>query len=398
MPNGDGLPDNPFWNGSATANRSKIWAYGLRNPFRFDLKPGTNIPYIGDVGSNRFEELTSRRRASTSAGPATRETSNSGYANRPTCQTLYGQGAGAVRMPLYTYANDPSAAAPRSLAAASTRPRRIRASITARLFGDYSHGTIRYVTTDATDHLVSRRTDFASVTDFPGAIDLGPDGSIYYLPIYFGEIRRIRYTRASDTTPPSITAVSPPDGQSGVSTATSVTATFSEAMDPASTQHVQRHAYAPGDIVAGPGRCHLRRCQPGRHPRSGRRPDGRRGVRRHRQPGHPRPGRQPAGPGSPVDLHDRRTANRPPSLTITAPTSVQRFVVGDTVNFAATATDPEDGPLGGGQVAWRITLWHCPAFGSGCHPHPFQNVTGVGLVRLARARRRYVFRVGGDRH
>ena len=41
---GRGLSSNPFWTGNASDNRSKVWAYGLRNPFRFGLKPTTNIP------------------------------------------------------------------------------------------------------------------------------------------------------------------------------------------------------------------------------------------------------------------------------------------------------------------------------------------------------------------
>ena len=32
-PTGDGLPDNPFFDGDPRSNRSKVWAYGLRNPF-----------------------------------------------------------------------------------------------------------------------------------------------------------------------------------------------------------------------------------------------------------------------------------------------------------------------------------------------------------------------------
>ena len=29
---GKGVPENPFWNGDATASRSKVWAYGLQEP------------------------------------------------------------------------------------------------------------------------------------------------------------------------------------------------------------------------------------------------------------------------------------------------------------------------------------------------------------------------------
>ena len=32
-------------------------AYGLRNPFRFAIRPGTNEVWLGDVGWNTTEEI-----------------------------------------------------------------------------------------------------------------------------------------------------------------------------------------------------------------------------------------------------------------------------------------------------------------------------------------------------
>lgn len=46
-------PDNPFPDG--TAGRPEVWAYGLRNPWRFSFDDG-NI-YIGDVGHEHREEI-----------------------------------------------------------------------------------------------------------------------------------------------------------------------------------------------------------------------------------------------------------------------------------------------------------------------------------------------------
>jgi len=66
---GDGLPSNPFYDSANPRSaRSRVWALGLRNPFRMTLQPGTGSHFptdgnpgvlvVGDVGYNDREEVS----------------------------------------------------------------------------------------------------------------------------------------------------------------------------------------------------------------------------------------------------------------------------------------------------------------------------------------------------
>lgn len=45
---------NPF---AAGGGRGEVWAYGLRNPWRFAFDKSANLLYIADVGQNTYEEV-----------------------------------------------------------------------------------------------------------------------------------------------------------------------------------------------------------------------------------------------------------------------------------------------------------------------------------------------------
>lgn len=47
--------DNPWPDGSDA--RAEVWAYGLRNPWRFSFDRATGDLYIADVGQNQYEEI-----------------------------------------------------------------------------------------------------------------------------------------------------------------------------------------------------------------------------------------------------------------------------------------------------------------------------------------------------
>jgi len=68
-------PDNPF---VGTATRAEIWAFGLRNPWRYNfddpLRGGTGALVIGDVGQDNWEEVNYE--------PAAHSGRNYGWRNR----------------------------------------------------------------------------------------------------------------------------------------------------------------------------------------------------------------------------------------------------------------------------------------------------------------------------
>jgi glucose/arabinose dehydrogenase len=70
--------DNPFVRGGPAGVRAEIWAFGLRNPWRYSFddpsRGGTGALLIGDVGQDRWEEIDYE--------PANRGGRNYGWRNR----------------------------------------------------------------------------------------------------------------------------------------------------------------------------------------------------------------------------------------------------------------------------------------------------------------------------
>ncbi len=346
-PSGQGLASNPFWNGRAGANRSKVWAYGLRNPFRFTLRPGSGMPYVADVGWHDFEEISATRPGSNLGWPCYEAESRTAYEGKEICRDLYERGPGAVRFPLHAYSHSVG----RSITGgvfytANAFPPPYRG---AYFFGDYVGEWIRVLRVDADDRLVAGSVEtFATDTNGPVAIELGPDGSLYYLAVNSGELRRIVYTLNA---PPSVSvAARPRQGRSPL------TVRFSSAGTRDADGDALRFRWNFGDGTA---------ASSVPNPRHTYKADGLYEARL----------RVTDARGAEATATLAIRVGRAPNVSIVAPASTFRYRIGQRVALAGKAVDPDDGELSGSRLSWRVIIRHCP--GGVCHTHPLITATGA---------------------
>lgn len=97
---GQGLPDNPFFDGDPDSNRSKVYNLGLRNPYRFTIDPYTNMPWIGDVGMATWEEVNYGRGQDFGwpcyEGGDGQNLPTNGYEDLEQCAAYYGNNSAAA--------------------------------------------------------------------------------------------------------------------------------------------------------------------------------------------------------------------------------------------------------------------------------------------------------------
>ena len=125
---------NPYAPGGIApgAGLQEIWAYGLRNPWRFSFDRGTGDLYIGDVGQNAWEEIDHQPASSTGGEnygwnifEASHCSSNCGSITQVPPVAEYGHSAGCAVTGGYVYRGD-----------------RQPALVGTYLFADYCSGTI----------------------------------------------------------------------------------------------------------------------------------------------------------------------------------------------------------------------------------------------------------------
>lgn len=370
---GRGWPGNPLAD-STDANARRIVAMGLRNPFRFTLRPGTEELWVGDVGRFAQEEidrLVPQRGRVPNAGWPCYEAANRLGAfdslNFNLCEDLYQAGSGAVVQPYLAYRHGSRLTPGEDCRLDSgdsitggvfytgrSYPSEFRG---AYVFGDYAHECLWYMPKGSND--LPDRSRVGLLSDQVGGVvqlATGPGGDLFYVRIGTGrndgQIRRISYQSGNRPPVARIQA-----SRTGGSLPLEVVLDGSRSSDPEGG----RLSYAwdlddNGSFETVGARQTVTFRRRGTYT-----------VRlRVRDP-------QDATGVASVRIV---AGISPPVIRLDAPQPTMRWSVGQRIPFAATATTRSGRELPASALSWSITLQHCLPAG-GCHRHPLNAFDGV---------------------
>jgi glucose/arabinose dehydrogenase len=183
---GAGYPGNPFYDGDVQSNRSKIYALGLRNPYRFTFDPAGQL-VVGDVGGERYEEINRGAPGANFGWPCLEgPLPNSG---EPACTgVLAGTVETTAAWHSYAHEGGYSAAIGGDFYSGAQYPAAYQG---AYFFGDHNRASLLYLPAGALPS--SPAEVFATNVIAPVQITQGPDGMLYVLSFVDGTLSRIRY-------------------------------------------------------------------------------------------------------------------------------------------------------------------------------------------------------------
>ncbi len=192
--------DNPFYTGNPNDNQSKVYAYGLRNPYRFNFQPGTNTLYGGNVGWFQYEQINKVEPGDNFGWPCYEGGlyATNGYQNMTGCP-LTSQQQADFKLPHYAYAHNTDALGAvtgGAFATSTTYPASIKDKY---VFGDYIFGTLSTFDPSLAGPLTPGDVTILATGDedeplLPVEFITGPDGLVYYINVYPGELKRLIYS------------------------------------------------------------------------------------------------------------------------------------------------------------------------------------------------------------
>jgi glucose/arabinose dehydrogenase len=366
---GAGSTGNPFAS-SSDANARRIVAYGLRNPFRINFRPGTRELWAGDVGWNEWEEINTLADASDAVAenfgwPCYEGTPRQpGYDNQnlPICETLYGQN-NAVTAPFYTYRHSDhvipgescpiggSAIAGLSFAFYGGGPYPAEYD-GALFFADYTRRCIWAMERGGTTRpSPSNIKGFVGGAANPVELQIGPDdGNLYYVDIGGGTIRRIKYTAGANQPPVAVAAANPTSGDIGMTVNFDGSGSSDPNGDPLGYAWDLDADGAFDDSTAAKPSWTYNTA--GNYRVSLRVSDGRGGTA--------------------TDTIEIGVGG--PNVTITAPAESLQWAVGQQVDFSGSATDNQGAAIPASNLTWSLDLIHGA---NPAHEHFVQDFEGV---------------------
>lgn len=357
--------------GNSDLNARRIIAYGLRNPFRFTIKPGSDDVWVGDVGYNTWEEVNTL----SDPNAAPKDFGWPCYEGDAALAAYAGLGLSIcdnlnpsdVTMPFYKYNHSASVVSGDgcSTGSSSTSGLAFMSSSSgypnsydgALFMTDYSRKCIWYFPSSGGQPTASpvkfANLNRASASDTDGGavfLTTGPTGDLVYADYDRGEIRQIHYYGANVPPVASFTAT-PSSGAaplavsfnaSGSTDANHDALTYAWDLDgdgqyDDATGVTASRTYSSGDVVVG-----LQVKDP---------------------------------PGlTGTTTRTVSAGNTPPTVNIDTPSPTLTFKVGDVISFSGSSTDQQDGPLPPSAYQWTLVIRHCP---SDCHSHIVQTYTGL---------------------
>ena len=357
-------------------NGDKIIATGLRNPFRMNVRPGSNNElWVGDVGWNDWEEVNVI--GSTTDGvlrnfgwPCYEGVGRQpGYdaANLPICEALY-LTPSAVTPPFYAYSHNakvvPNELCPTGSSAiagvsiefysGSAYPSQYNGAL---FFADYSRKCI-WAMRNGTNGKPDPNSieTFASGAAGPVDLQIAPNGELFYPDLDQGTIRRIQYTSAANRPPTAAVVANPTLGFAPLGV--SFNGSGSSDPDPGDSLSYAWDLDGNGAFDNGTGsQVAYTYTQPGTYTAKLRVTDSK-------------------GATGEASVVINVGGNSAPIASIATPAAGTTWKVGDKIAFSGSASDAQDGPLPASALSWALVLFHCDTQ-SNCHQHPIQTYPGV---------------------
>lgn len=335
-PDGTIPQDNPFYN--TPGARQEIYALGMRNPFRMTFTP-TGQLLVGDVGDESWEELNNVVAGGNygwpvQEGPCT----NCAYDN-----------------PVYAYPHTPPPGRAGSITSVIVYTgTALPAEYQNKVFiADYTLHWLKALTFDSTYTNVIGEQLLDTDAGTTVQMRQGPDGNLYQLNIYPGELYRIAAS-GGNRAPTAVLTATPTNGYSPLSVQFS--SAGSSDPDPGTTLS---YSWDFGDggtsAAANPVRTYNT--------------DGSYTVT------------LTVSDGQRTNTASQKVVvgSTPPDVQILTPINDSHYNAGDVISFSATATDAEDGTLPDSAYNWRVIFHHAN------HIHPYvDSVVGPsGTVSLA---------------